>query len=161
MKEILNRISDRVHLTADEAERAFLSMVRGELDPVLIAALLIGLRTKGEFPSEIIGAARALRNSCSPFDRPDYDTADSCGTGGDGAHSINVSTATAIVSAEMGLRMVKHGNRSISSQCGSADVLEKLGVRIDADSAVARRCLDEAGICFLFEIGRASCRERV
>jgi len=150
MKDIINKISSGNHLDACDTERAFLSMIRGELDPVQIAALLIGLRTKGESPVEILGAARALRASCAPFERPAYDTVDSCGTGGDGSHTINVSTATAIVAAQMGLKVAKHGNRSISSRCGSADVLEMLGVRIDATSAVSRRCLDEVGICFLF-----------
>ncbi|NLN62108.1 MAG: anthranilate phosphoribosyltransferase [Myxococcales bacterium] len=150
MKVLLDKISNREDLSADEAERAFCAMVQGELDAAQIAALLIGLRTKGEHTTEVIGAARALRNSCAPFERPHYDTADSCGTGGDGAHTINVSTATAVVAAEMGVRMVKHGNRSVSSQCGSADVLEALGVRIDAANDTSRRCLDEAGICFLY-----------
>jgi anthranilate phosphoribosyltransferase len=105
---------------------------------------------KGETFAELIGAARALRAAALPFDRPDYLFADSCGTGGDSSGTINLSTAVAFVAAAAGLPIAKHGNRSVTSKCGSADVLEQLGVRIDADPAVSRRALDQAGICFLF-----------
>ncbi len=115
-----------------------------------IAAMLVALKIKGETTQELIGAARALRAACLPFDRPSYLFADSCGTGGDGAGTINLSTAVAFVAAAAGLPVAKHGNRSFSSRCGSADVLEALGVRLDMPPALARRALDEAGICFLF-----------
>jgi anthranilate phosphoribosyltransferase len=138
------------HLTAPEAERLFGTLVAGELEPVQISALLVALKAKGERPAEIAGAAAALRASAAPFPRPASAIADCCGTGGDGAGTINVSTMVALVAAELGIPIAKHGNRSISSRCGSADVLEQLGVRIDAPPAVARRCLEEVGICFLF-----------
>jgi anthranilate phosphoribosyltransferase len=150
MRELLEKILAGRSLTRDESDAAFAAMAAGDLEPVQISALLVALRAKGESPEEIAGAAAALRRSATPFDRPDTPFADSCGTGGDGASTINVSTAVALVAAEMGIPMAKHGNRSVSSKCGSADLLEFLGVKIDASPAVARRCLDEAGICFLF-----------
>jgi anthranilate phosphoribosyltransferase len=98
----------------------------------------------------MIGAARALSAAAEPFDRPDYLFADCCGTGGDGSGLINVSTATAFVAAAAGLPIAKHGNRSVSSRCGSADVLEALGAKIDLGADRARTLLDETGFCFLF-----------
>jgi anthranilate phosphoribosyltransferase len=137
-------------LRADQAELLFGALVAGRLGEPEIAALLIALKVKGETGEELIGAARALRAAALPFDRPDYLFADSCGTGGDGSGTINLSTAVAFVAAAAGLPIAKHGNRSVTSNCGSADVLEQLGVRIDTDPAASRRALDEAGICFLF-----------
>lgn len=137
-------------LDAGQSELLFQALVTGELSETQIAALLIALKVKGETSDELIGAARALRAAALPFDRPDYLFADSCGTGGDGAGTINLSTAVAFVAAACGLPVAKHGNRSVTSRCGSADVLEALGVRLDPDPAVSRRALDEIGICFLF-----------
>lgn len=143
-------LCDGQDLTGDQIAELFACLVRGELDPVEITAMLVALRTKGERPEEIAGAARALREAADPFCRPDYDFADSCGTGGDGHHTLNISTAVAVVAAELDIPLCKHGNRSISSRCGSADVLEQLGVRVDAPAHVSRRCLDQVGLCFLF-----------
>jgi anthranilate phosphoribosyltransferase len=98
----------------------------------------------------MIGAARALTAAALPFDRPDYLYADCCGTGGDGSGLINVSTATAFVAVACGLAVAKHGNRSVSSRCGSADVLEAVGAKIELSPAKARQILDETGFCFLF-----------
>ena len=112
--------------------------------------MLIALKLKGETTDELIGAARALRAADAPFERPDYLFADSCGTGGDGSGTINLSTAVAFVAAAAGLPVAKHGNRSVTSRCGSADVLEHLGVKLDLPAATSRRALDEAGICFLY-----------
>src|SRR5688500_16980419 len=112
--------------------------------------MLIALRLKGETAPEMIGAARALSSAATAFDRPDYMFADCCGTGGDGSGSINVSTATAFVAAACGLPVAKHGNRSVSSQCGSADVFEALGAKLEMAPAAARRLLDQTGFCFLF-----------
>jgi anthranilate phosphoribosyltransferase len=137
-------------LTADESGHLFERLVLGRLEPAEIAGMLIALRMKGETADEMIGAARALSAAAEPFDRPDYLFADCCGTGGDGSGLINVSTATAFVAAAAGLPIAKHGNRSVSSRCGSADVLEALGARIDVPSAAARKLLDETGFCFLF-----------
>jgi anthranilate phosphoribosyltransferase len=150
MSSYLNTICEGRDLSQQETRALFDRLVKGEMDPVEIAALLIALKAKGEAPEEIAGAADSLRASTTPFDRPDYAFADTCGTGGDMSQTVNISTAVAIVAAEMGIPIAKHGNRSISSKCGSADVMEKLGVKIDASPEVARRCLDEVGICFLF-----------
>jgi anthranilate phosphoribosyltransferase len=133
-----------------EAEALFQALVGGRLAEPAIAAMLIALRLKGETAEELIGAARALRAADLDFERPDYLFADSCGTGGDGSGTINVSTAAAFVAAAAGLPVAKHGNRSVTSRCGSADVLEQLGVKLDVSASVSRRALDEAGICFLF-----------
>jgi anthranilate phosphoribosyltransferase len=137
-------------LCSDDSQHLFERLVLGRLEPAEIAGMLIALRMKGETAAEMIGAARALSAAAEPFDRPDYLFADCCGTGGDGSGLINVSTATAFVAAAAGLPIAKHGNRSISSRCGSADVLEVLGARIDLPPAAARALLDETGFCFLF-----------
>ena len=137
-------------LAQDQAETLFAALVRGELDDPAIAAMLVALKVRGETVDELIGAARALRAADLPFARPDYVFADSCGTGGDGSGTINLSTAVAFVAAAAGLPVAKHGNRSITSRCGSADVLEQLGVRLDCSPEASRRALDEAGLCFLF-----------
>lgn len=138
------------HLTETEAEGLFAELVSGRLAEPQIAAMLIALRLRGETLPELVGAARALRAADEPFARPDYLFADSCGTGGDGSGTINVSTAVAFVAAACGLPVAKHGNRSVTSRCGSADVLEHLGARLDVSAALSRRMLDEIGICFLF-----------
>ena len=137
-------------LTSDDAEHLFERLVLGRLEPAEIAGMLIALRMKGETAEEMVGAARALSAAATPFERPDYLFADCCGTGGDASGMINVSTATAFVAAAAGLPIAKHGNRSVSSRCGSADVLEALGVRLDLDATKARRLLDETRFCFLF-----------
>jgi len=137
-------------LTPEDAEHLFERLVLGRLEPAEIAGMLIALRMKGETADEMIGAAHALFAAAEPFERPDYLYADCCGTGGDGSSLINVSTATAFVAAAACLPIAKHGNRSVSSRCGSADVLEALGARIDVPAATARELLDQTGFCFLF-----------
>ncbi|MEO5972699.1 MAG: anthranilate phosphoribosyltransferase [Sphingomicrobium sp.] len=137
-------------LLSEDAEHLFERLVLGKLEPAEIAGMLIALRMKGETAEEMIGAARALSAAATPFDRPDYLFADCCGTGGDGSGMINVSTATAFVAAAAGLPVAKHGNRSVSSRCGSADVLEALGARLEVEPGDARRLLDGTGFCFLF-----------
>src|SRR4051812_20411053 len=137
-------------LTQAQAESLFEALVQGRLDEPSIAAMLVALKVRGETTDELIGAARALRAADMHFERPDYIFADSCGTGGDGSGTINLSTAVAFVAAASGLPVAKHGNRSVTSRCGSADVLEQLGVRLDCPAEISRRALDEAGLCFLF-----------
>jgi anthranilate phosphoribosyltransferase len=137
-------------LTADESEHLFERLVLGRLEPAEIAGMLIALRMKGETAEEMIGAARGLFAAATPFDQPDYLFADCCGTGGDGSGLINVSTASAFVAAACGLPVAKHGNRAVSSRCGSADVLEALGVQIELKPGKARALLDQTGFCFLF-----------
>ena len=146
----LSRLYSATSLTQEAARALFAELVGGRLAEPVIAAMLVALRLKGETTDELIGAARALRAADEPFARPDYPFADTCGTGGDGSGSINVSTAVAFVAAAAGLPVAKHGNRSFTSRCGSADVLEKLGVRLDVSAEVSRRALDETGVCFLF-----------
>lgn len=146
----LPRLLGGEDLTAEDSEHLFERLVLGKLEPAEIAGMLIALRMKGETVAEMIGAARGLFGAALPFARPDYLFADCCGTGGDSSGLINVSTASAFVAAACGLPVAKHGNRSVSSRCGSADVLEAVGVRIDVDPATARSALDKTGFCFLF-----------
>jgi anthranilate phosphoribosyltransferase len=148
--ESLARLYAGESLSEAESESLFAGLVAGRLAEPAIASMLIALRLKGETAAELTGAARALRAADEEFPRPDYLFADSCGTGGDGSASINVSTAVAFVCAAAGLPIAKHGNRSVTSRCGSADVLEALGAKLEIEAAVSRRALDETGVCFLF-----------
>jgi anthranilate phosphoribosyltransferase len=150
VEDCLVRLYSGESLNSAEAECLFGALVAGELSEPAIAAMLIALRFTGEGKETLIGAARALRRADKYFPRPDYLFADTCGTGGDGSGSINVSTAVAFVAAAAGLPIVKHGNRSFSSRCGSADVLERLGAKIDLSPERSREILDETGFCFLF-----------
>lgn len=150
MNTILESLYRGEDLPADELMALFGQVVKGQVPPVLLTALLVGLKIKGERGEEIAAAAKALQAAARPFPIPDYLFADSCGTGGDGKGTLNVSTAVAFVSAACGLPIAKHGNRSVSSRSGSADVLEQLGVEVRIEPDAARRCLDEAGVAFLF-----------
>ena len=147
--EALDTLSRRP-LSREESTATFRRFVAGEYSEVEMAAILAALKTRGETPETMAGAVEALLGSAVPFPRPDYPYADCCGTGGDGTGSVNLSTAAAFVAAELGIPIAKTGNRSVSSRCGSADLLEQLGVRLDPAPEVARRCLDELGICFIF-----------
>lgn len=146
----LPRLLEGGDLPLEDCERLFERLVLGRLEPAEIAGMLVALRMKGETADEMMGAARGLFAAAQPFETPDYLFADCCGTGGDSSGSINISTAVAFVAAAAGLPIAKHGNRSVSSRCGSADVLEALGARIEVEPAKARRLLDETGFCFLF-----------
>ena len=150
IEEALGRLYLGENLSTEETEALFTALVEGRLDDPAIAAMLVALKIKGETTEELIGAARALRAADLAFDRPAYLFADSCGTGGDGAGTINLSTAVAFVAAAAGLPIAKHGNRSVTSRCGSADVLEHMGVKLDVSPELSRRALDETGVCFLF-----------
>lgn len=145
----LQRLFAGEDLDSGAAEQLFGELVAGRLNQPAIAAMLIALRFKGETAQEMIGAAKALRAADEYFPRPDYLFADTCGTGGDGSSLINVSTAVAFVAAAAGLPVAKHGNRSVTSPCGSADVLEQLGVKLDVSAEISRRALDQTGVCFL------------
>ena len=145
----VGRLLDGGDLDRAESRSLFARIVDGSLSEPLMAAAFVALRVKGETAAELIGAAEALRAAARPFPSPDYLFADSCGTGGDCSGSINVSTAAALVAAACGLPVVKHGNRSFTSKCGSADVLEALGARLDLAAEHSRRILDETGFCFL------------
>lgn len=150
LSQIIEDVCAGKDLGAERIGEVFGQIMAGELTEAQIAGLLVGLKAKGETPTEIAGAARALRAAATPFPRPDYAFADTCGTGGDGAHTVNISTAAAFVAASAGVPVAKHGNRSVSSRCGSADVIEACGVDLQIEPAQARRCLDEVGVCFLF-----------
>ena len=143
------RLLDRQDLDRTEARSLFTEIVRGRLPEPLMAAAFVALRFKGETAEELAGAAGALRSAARPFPSPDYLFADSCGTGGDLSGSINVSTAAGLVAAACGLPVVKHGNRSFTSKCGSADVLESLGAKLDLSPPASRLILDRTGFCFL------------
>jgi anthranilate phosphoribosyltransferase len=136
-------------LTEAEAASAFETIMRGDATPIQIAGFLVALRMKGETVEEIAGFARTARQLATPID-VDGDLLDTCGTGGDGLATFNISTLAAIVAAACGAKVAKHGNRAASSMCGSADVLEQLGVKIDLAPEGVARCIDEAGIGFLF-----------
>ena len=150
MRETLGRVTAGEDLAVDEVTTVFGAIMDGRCDPAQIAALLTGLRMKGESVGEIAGAARSMRERATQIPVTAGDCLDTCGTGGDGLHTFNISTATAIVAAACGVRVAKHGNRSVSSSSGSADVLEALGVRIDLTPEQVAKCIDEIGIGFCF-----------
>ncbi len=152
IKPYITKLLKRENLTAEEAEEAMTIIMTGQATSAQIGGYLIALRMKGETVEEIVGSARAMRAHVRRVEvahdnEPLLDTA---GTGGDGSHSINISTAAAFVVAGAGHRVAKHGNRAASSKCGSADVLGKLGVALDLAPEQVGRCIDEVGIGFLF-----------
>jgi anthranilate phosphoribosyltransferase len=147
---LIEKLQRRQDLSMDEASQAMDAIMEGRAQPAQIAGLLIGLSMKGERPAEIVGLAKTMRARATPLSRVHSPVFDTCGTGGDRAHTFNVSTVAALVLAACGVRVAKHGNRSVSSQCGSADLFEALGVQITAEPAIVERCLDEAGIAFFF-----------
>ena len=151
LQHAIRRLAAGASLTADESRSAFDSVMSGEATVAQIASLLVGLRVKGETPDEVAGAAAALRGAMVHLsaDRPE-DLVDTCGTGGGAIGTFNISTAAALLAAGAGVRVAKHGNRSFTSQCGSADVLEALGVSIEVSVPVMERALRQAGIVFMF-----------
>lgn len=149
VEQTIARLLDRRDLDRAGARALFTEIVEGRLPEPLMAAAFVALRFKGETAEELTGAAMALRSAARPFPLPSYLFADSCGTGGDFSGSINVSTAAGLVAAACGLPVVKHGNRSFTSKCGSADVLEALGARLDLTAMESRDILDRTGFCFL------------
>jgi anthranilate phosphoribosyltransferase len=137
-------------LSGEEAHAAMMQVMSGEASPAQIAAFVVGLRMKGETPDEVAGCARAMRAHATPATPSRDGLVDTCGTGGDGADTFNISTSAALVAAAAGVPIAKHGNRAVSSLCGSADVLEALGVRIDLPPGDVADCIDEVGFGFLF-----------
>ena len=148
--DALKRILAREDLSRDETEALFGQLMDGELSEAMKAALLIGLVMKGEATSEIAGAASAMRRRVVAIPHQIEAVVDTCGTGGDGKGTFNISTAAALVAAGAGVPIAKHGNRSVSSKSGSADVLAALGVGIETVPEAAGRALHEVGIAFLF-----------
>jgi len=148
----LEQLCQGQSLTLAQSQQLFDKIISGDVEPILLSALLTALKIKGESPQEIAGAALALKAQALAFPSPDYPFLDSCGTGGDGANTINISTASAFVAAACGIKVAKHGNRSVSSKSGSADLLEALGIKLDMSPAQSRQCLDDIGLCFLFAV---------
>src|SRR4051812_46324807 len=148
LRPLLARVAGGHALSEAEAEAAFEIIMSGNATPSQMGALLMALRVRGETVDEITGAARIMRAKAVTIDAP-AGTIDTCGTGGDGFGSFNISTASALVAAASGVPVAKHGNRALSSKSGSADVLTALGVNIEAEPGVVRRCLWEIGIGFL------------
>ena len=164
LKQAIRKVVDRSNLSEEEMEAAMDVIMSGQATPAQIGSFITALRLKGETIEEITAAARVMRrkatriqvdNALINIDREEInlDTetiVDTCGTGGDATNTFNVSTTTAFVVAGCGLRVAKHGNRSVSSLCGSADVIEKLGLNLDVPSAVVEKCLNQVGIGFLY-----------
>jgi anthranilate phosphoribosyltransferase len=150
-QEALKRIIDHREIFHDEMVSLMRQIMGGEVSPVLIAAIITGLRVKKETIGEISAAAKVMRELSTRVEIVDDGTlVDTCGTGGDGAHTFNISTAAAFVAAAAGARIAKHGGRSVSSQSGSADVLEALGVNIDLTPEQTARCIQQVGFGFMF-----------
>ena len=150
-KDALQSLIDRKDFTREQMLAVMRQVMGGELTPVQIASLLVGLRMKGETVDEIAAAAEVMRELSSKVSVKDgAHLIDTCGTGGDGIQTFNVSTVCAFVAAAAGARVAKHGGRSVSSTCGSADVLEALGVNVNLTPAQVARCVDEIGIGFMF-----------
>ncbi len=150
IRELLPRLLAGETLTRGEAAAAVRSIVRGEVEDILVASFLTLLAQRGESEAELLGGAEALRAEAVPFPAPGGPLFDTCGTGGDSSGTFNVSTTAAFVVAGAGVRVAKHGNRSVSSACGSADVLESLGARIELGPAGAASVLGETGFTFLY-----------
>lgn len=147
---LLEKLQRHEDLTTDEAAKAMGAIMDGLAAPAHIAGLLVALRLKGERPHEIVGFARAMRQRSVRLSRPFDNVFDTCGTGGDNAGTFNISSVVALVVAACGVTVAKHGNRSVSSRCGSADLFEALGVNVAAPPELVERCLAEAGIAFFF-----------
>lgn len=150
IKDALAKLADRTDLSTQEAETVMLEIMDGAATSAQMAAYLMGLRQKGETVAEVVGSVNAMRSRATRIRVGASIVVDTCGTGGDGAETFNISTTAAFVVAGAGITVAKHGNRSVSSRCGSADVLSMLGVKIDLDPSRVADCIDEIGIGFLF-----------
>ena len=148
--DILEQLYAGQSLSSEQSQAFFEQVVLGEVDPIVLSSVLTALKIKGETPQEITGAANALLAQAKHFPRPDYDFTDIVGTGGDGLGTINISTASAFVAAACGLKVCKHGSRSVSSKSGSSDLLAAFGVNLEMSAEVARQCLDQLNVCFIF-----------
>ena len=150
MQHEIAKLVDGRDLTEEEARCAMETIMGGEATPAQIAAFMVALKIKGETPDEIAGCARAMRARASVIEVDAPLLVDTCGTGGDGAHTFNISTTAAFVVAGAGVYVAKHGNRGVSSKCGSADLLEALDVKIDLEPLRVKACIEEVGIGFMF-----------
>lgn len=149
IKEAITILVSGQSLTTDQAAQVMLEIMEGQATPAQLGAFLVALRLKGETVEEIVGLTKTMREKAIPV-FVDTSLVDTCGTGGDNSHTFNISTAAAFVAAAAGVKVAKHGNRAMSSQCGSADVLEALGIRIELTATDVAKCIQEVGIGFLF-----------
>ena len=150
INEAIEKISSGDSLKKEEIKKVFLSIMNNECNDAEIISFLMTLKTKGESVEEITGAAEVLREMCHKLNLPSDKLVDTCGTGGDGQNTFNVSTASAIVASAAGVKIAKHGNKSISSKSGSADLLEHAGINIDLNEEQSKKCFEEHGITFMF-----------
>ena len=150
MKYFIQKVLDKYDLSIDESYSAMQNIMSGTLSNSQMAAFLVALKFKGESPEEIAGFVKAMRDNSIKINCDDKNVIDVCGTGGDESGTFNISTAAAFVVAGAGIKVAKHGNRSISSKCGSADVLERLGVKVNLTSGQSEEALNKIGIAFLF-----------
>lgn len=150
MKTFIQKVLDKHDLSIDESYSAMQNIMSGEVSNSQLAAFLVALKFKGESPEEIAGSAKAMRDKSIRINCDDENVIDVCGTGGDESGTFNISTAAAFVAAGAGVKVAKHGNSSISSKCGSADVLQELGVKIDLSPQQSEEALNKVGIAFLF-----------
>jgi anthranilate phosphoribosyltransferase len=150
IKEAINKTANHINLEESEMMRVMDDVMEGKTTPAQIAAFITALRMKGETVSEVTGAARVMRKKAVRIDAQSSIVVDTCGTGGDGKNTFNISTTAAFVVAAAGITVAKHGNRAVSSSCGSADVLEALGVNISASHDIVEECIQQIGIGFLF-----------
>ena len=157
---ILNKILEQQNLNIEESMYIFNKIMSGELDDIKITSILIGLKLKGETKEEIIGAAKVMREKSLKINSP-QNTIDTCGTGGDMKDTLNISTSAAIVAASAGVTIAKHGNRSVSSKSGSADMLEKIGYKITNKVEDLEKSLSNKNFCFLFAQNHHSAMKNV
>jgi anthranilate phosphoribosyltransferase len=150
IREAIAKLADGNTISREEALEAMREIMSGEATAAQIAAYITALRIRGETPEVIAGSAAGMREKFTAVAAPSGIVVDTCGTGGDGAHTFNISTTAAFVAAGAGVTVAKHGNRSVSSKCGSADVLAALGVKIDCPAETMSQCLRTVGIAFLF-----------
>jgi anthranilate phosphoribosyltransferase len=150
IKEAIARVVEGNNMRESEMMEVMDEIMEGKATPAQIASFMTALRIKGETVEEVTGAARIMRQKATRIDARSSVVVDTCGTGGDGRNTFNISTTTAFVVAAAGLTVAKHGNRAVSSGCGSADVLEALGVKIDAAPEIVEECVQQIGIGFLF-----------
>ena len=160
INDLKNKILNHNDLTQEESLFLFSKIMNGDLNDIEISALLIGLRMKGETKDEIIGAVKIMRNKSLKIYSPD-DAVDTCGTGGDMSNTLNISTSASIVAASAGAIIAKHGNRSVSSRSGSADMLEKLGYKISSNVSELEKSLKDKNFCFLFAQNHHSAMKHV
>ena len=149
-RKALSRVSNFENLTRSESAEVFGEIMSGEVDEIVLSAFLTALKMKGETADEIVGAARAMRSRAEFINAGAKSPVDTCGTGGDGLDTFNISTIAAFIAAGAGVCVAKHGNRAATSKCGSADLLSALGFNLEADPALMEHCLQENGIAFLF-----------